>query len=87
MKACPPRTEINPPVSRKQIAMKKSAQVLTALTLALTLTALPAAAQPLPTASPESVGFDSARLKKLDEYMAGVVAEDPSDVLGCAFRS
>jgi CubicO group peptidase (beta-lactamase class C family) len=27
------------------------------------------------TASPESVGFDSARLKKLDDYMAGVVAE------------
>jgi CubicO group peptidase (beta-lactamase class C family) len=27
-----------------------------------------------PAASPESVGFDSARLKKLDDYMAGVVA-------------
>jgi CubicO group peptidase (beta-lactamase class C family) len=48
------------------------------LTAALALTALtisPALAQPLPTASPESVGFDSARLKRLDDYMAAVVAE------------
>ena len=28
-----------------------------------------------PAASPESVGFDSARLKKLDAYMAGTVAQ------------
>jgi CubicO group peptidase (beta-lactamase class C family) len=28
-----------------------------------------------PAASPESVGFDSARLKKLDDYMAKVVAD------------
>jgi CubicO group peptidase (beta-lactamase class C family) len=27
------------------------------------------------TSSPEDVGFDSARLKKLDDYMAGVVAD------------
>ncbi len=27
------------------------------------------------SASPESLGFDSARLKKLDDYMAGVVAD------------
>jgi CubicO group peptidase (beta-lactamase class C family) len=27
------------------------------------------------TATPESLGFDSARLKKLDDYMAGVVTE------------
>ena len=27
------------------------------------------------TASPESLGFDSARLKKLDDYMASVVAD------------
>ena len=55
--------------------MKKSAHALTALTLALTLTVLPVAAQPLPSASPETVGFDSTRLKKLEDYMAGVVAE------------
>ena len=58
--------------------MKKSTRTLTAFTAALALTALtvmPALAQPLPTASPESVGFDSARLKKLEDYMAGVVAE------------
>ncbi len=28
-----------------------------------------------PTSTPESVGFDSARLKSLDSYMAGVVAQ------------
>ncbi len=28
-----------------------------------------------PASSPESVGFDSARLKRLDDYMAGVVAQ------------
>lgn len=28
-----------------------------------------------PAASPEAVGFDSARLKRLDDYMAGVVAQ------------
>lgn len=53
--------------------MKKFTALATAV--ALTLSVLPAATQPLPIASPESVGFDSARLKKLDDYMAGVVAE------------
>ena len=51
--------------------MRKSALLIATLTA---LTISPALAQ-LPTASPESVGFDSARLKKLDDYMAGVVAE------------
>jgi len=36
--------------------------------------AAPAAAL-TPAASPESVGFDSERLKRLDRYMAGVVAD------------
>jgi CubicO group peptidase (beta-lactamase class C family) len=39
----------------------------------------PAKAAPAPAftqaASPEAVGFDSTRLKKLDDYMAGVVAQ------------
>ena len=35
----------------------------------------PAAASLAPAASPESVGFDSVRLKRLDAYMAQVVAE------------
>ena len=52
---------------------KTSAALVTALALTA-LTVLPAAAQ-LPTASPESVGFDSARLKRLDDYMAKVVAD------------
>ena len=59
--------------------MKKSAHAMMALTLALplalTLSISPALAQPLPAASPESVGFDSSRLKKLEDYMTGVVAE------------
>jgi len=58
--------------------VEKSVHVTTALTFALALTALtalPAIAQPLPSASPESVGFDSARLKLLDDYMAGAVAQ------------
>ncbi|MES2472261.1 MAG: serine hydrolase domain-containing protein [Pseudomonadota bacterium] len=54
--------------------LKKSAHALIAVVTALCLTALPAAAQ-LPSARPESVGFDSARLKKLDDYMAKVVAD------------
>jgi CubicO group peptidase (beta-lactamase class C family) len=37
------------------------------------LAASPAAPDLSATASPESVGFDSARLKRLDDYMAGVV--------------
>jgi CubicO group peptidase (beta-lactamase class C family) len=37
--------------------------------------AKPAAASLSPAPSPESVGFDPARLKRLDDYMAGVVAE------------
>ena len=53
--------------------LKKSAALVAALALTA-LTVLPAAAQ-LPTASPESQGFDSARLKKLDDYMAKVVAD------------
>jgi CubicO group peptidase (beta-lactamase class C family) len=58
--------------------MKKPARSFTALAAALALTALsvlPAGAQPLPTARPESAGFDSARLQKLDDYMAKVVAD------------
>ncbi len=57
--------------------MRKPTHAATVLAAALVLAliALPAASQPLPTASPESVGFDSTRLKKLDDYMAGVVAE------------
>jgi CubicO group peptidase (beta-lactamase class C family) len=40
------------------------------------MAAAPAAVAGLtPAASPESVGFDSARLKKLDDYMAKVVAD------------
>jgi len=57
--------------------MKESTRRLTAFAAAFALTALtvlPAAAQ-LPTARPESVGFDSARLKKLDDYMAKAVAD------------
>ena len=58
--------------------MKKPVRSFTALAAALALTALsvlPASAQPLPTARPESAGFDSARLQKLDDYMAKVVAD------------
>ena len=58
--------------------MRKSTHAPTALSAALALTALtviPALGQTLPNASPESVGFDSARLKKLDDYMAGAVAQ------------
>ncbi len=58
--------------------LKKSARCLTAFAAALAVTALtlvPAGAQPLPTARPETAGFDSARLKKLDDYMAKVVAD------------
>jgi CubicO group peptidase (beta-lactamase class C family) len=51
--------------------MHKSPFVVAAF-LALCASAL---GQSLPTAKPESVGFDSARLKKLDDYMAGVVAQ------------
>ena len=55
--------------------LKKTAHVLIAFGTALCLTVLPAAAQPLPMAAPESVGFDTARLKPLDDYMAKVVAD------------
>ena len=53
----------------------QSACAFALCTAALLGASPPAAAQPLPAASPESVGFDSARLKKLEDYMAGVVAE------------
>jgi CubicO group peptidase (beta-lactamase class C family) len=47
-----------------------------ALSLALALPALAAPAGDLaPAASPEAVGFDSARLKRLDDYMAKVVSD------------
>ena len=48
-----------------------------ALTLAPYASAKPAAAAEglPPAASPESVGFDAQRLKLLDDYMAGVVAQ------------
>ena len=52
--------------------------LLTAALLASTLLAAtgPASAAPAPrTTSPEAVGFDSARLKRLDDYMAKVVAD------------
>jgi len=59
--------------------MRTSIHALTGFAAALALaalTALPAASQPLAAAtSPQSVGFDSARLKRLDDYMAGVVAQ------------
>ncbi len=53
--------------------LKKSAAFAAALAVTA-MTVMPAAAQ-LPTASPESVGFDAARLKRLDDYMAKVVAD------------
>jgi CubicO group peptidase (beta-lactamase class C family) len=47
--------------------------------IALVLTPYGAAAEPprllSGTANPESVGFDAQRLKRLDDYMAGVVAQ------------
>ncbi len=48
-----------------------------ALTLAFDASARPAAGTEglPPAASPESVGFDSQRLKLLDDYMGGVVAQ------------
>ncbi len=57
--------------------------MLTRLTAAATLSALlalsPAVAAPtgagLPTAAPEAVGFDAARLRRLDDYMAKAVAD------------
>jgi CubicO group peptidase (beta-lactamase class C family) len=63
--------------------VRRYAQALAAFT-ALTLIAAPyASAKPAPAdkgdltqaVSPESVGFDSQRLKRLDDYMAGVVAQ------------
>ena len=50
--------------------------LLTAALLASTLLTAPASAAPVArSASPESVGFDAARLKRLDDYMAKVVAD------------
>ena len=47
-----------------------------ALVFAPTVYARPAATGDLaPASSPEAVGFDSARLKRLDDYMANVVAQ------------
>lgn len=45
--------------------LKKSAHALIAFAAALCLTVLPAAAQPLPTASPESVGISSKQLGQI----------------------
>jgi CubicO group peptidase (beta-lactamase class C family) len=60
--------------------MTLRSRALAAATSALSLTfVLPALAAPraelAPAASPEAVGFDSARLKRLDDYMAKVVSD------------
>ena len=50
--------------------------LLTAALLASALSFTTASAAPLPRpVAPESVGFDAARLKRLDDYMAKVVAD------------
>jgi CubicO group peptidase (beta-lactamase class C family) len=65
--------------------MTRQASIAAALAAAALSFGLPAAAAPAraaaaardlsQTATPEAVGFDSARLKRLDDYMAGVVAQ------------
>ena len=53
-----------------------TAALLASTLLAATPPAVAASAAPAPrTTSPEAVGFDSARLKRLDDYMAKVVAD------------
>lgn len=51
------------------------ARLIVALTISLALFPLPASADPLPTAAPESVGLSSARLGKLTETLRANVAK------------
>ncbi len=59
-------------------AMRLAAVAMAAAGLSLAGPAIAEAKTPaaaVKTVAPESVGFDSARLKRLDDYMAGVIAQ------------